>query len=53
VPGRTSPTQRTLFKNNAGQGIADVAIGTLVYQKARERGLGIELPLGLWKRREQ
>jgi ornithine cyclodeaminase/alanine dehydrogenase-like protein (mu-crystallin family) len=44
VPGRTSPEQITLFKNNAGQGIADVAIGGLVYQRARERDLGIEIP---------
>ena len=53
APGRTSPTQRTLFKNNAGQGIADVAIASRVYQQARERGLGLELPLGTWKRNLQ
>ena len=51
VLGRTSREQRTLFKNNAGQGIVDVAIASLVYQKARERGLGMELPGSVWKRR--
>jgi ornithine cyclodeaminase len=51
VAGRTSPTQRTLFKNNAGQGIADVAIAARVYARARERGLGLEVPLGLWQTR--
>ncbi len=51
APGRTSAEQRTLFKNNAGQGIADVAIASRVYARARERGLGLELPLGIWKTR--
>src|SRR5215207_7042566 len=51
VPGRTSAEQITFFKNNAGQGIADVAIASLVYRRARERGLGLELPLGLWASR--
>jgi alanine dehydrogenase len=49
VPGRTRPDQITMFKNNAGQGIADVAIGAAVYRRARERGLGQELPYGLWQ----
>jgi ornithine cyclodeaminase/alanine dehydrogenase-like protein (mu-crystallin family) len=43
VPGRTSHDQITLYKNNAGQGIADVAIGGLVYRRARERDLGIDI----------
>jgi alanine dehydrogenase len=43
--GRTSAEQITVYKNNAGQGIADVAIGALVVTKARERGLGLELPI--------
>ena len=53
MPGRTSPDQLTLYKNNAGQGIADVAIAARVYARARERGLGFELPLGLWASRAQ
>src|SRR5712692_5282590 len=43
-----SDRQLTLFKNNAGQGMADVATAARVYQRARERGLGMELPIGVW-----
>lgn len=42
IPGRTNPRQNTLFKNNAGQGVADVAVASLVYTKARQNGIGIE-----------
>jgi len=42
IPGRTGANQITLFKNNAGQGIADVAIASKVFALARSRGLGIE-----------
>ena len=45
-PGRTRPEQITLFKNNAGQGVADVALGALVLKKAEEKGLGELLQLG-------
>ncbi len=38
--GRTDPEQITLFKNNAGQGVADVALGALVLKKAEEGGAG-------------
>lgn len=44
-PGRTNANQITLFKNTGGVGISDVAIGGKLYQLARERGLGIELPI--------
>ena len=42
--GRTSDTEVTLFKSN---GIAswDLAVAMLVYAKAKEKGLGRELPL--------
>jgi ornithine cyclodeaminase/alanine dehydrogenase-like protein (mu-crystallin family) len=43
--GRTSDRQITLFKNNAGQGIADVALGALAFKKILERGAGQELPI--------
>ncbi|HWP56983.1 MAG TPA: ornithine cyclodeaminase family protein [Candidatus Acidoferrales bacterium] len=43
--GRTRPDQITLFKNNAGQGVADVALGAAVLKKATEKGLGQVLPL--------
>jgi len=42
IAGRTRADEITLFKNNAGQGIADVAIATLVFKLARQKGLGIE-----------
>jgi len=43
--GRTRREQITLFKNNAGQGVADVALGALVLKKALEKGLGQVLSL--------
>jgi ornithine cyclodeaminase/alanine dehydrogenase-like protein (mu-crystallin family) len=45
TPGRTKPEQITLFKNNAGQGVADVALGALVLRMAVEKGLGQALRL--------
>jgi len=42
IPGRAGAKQITLFKNNAGQGIADVAIASKVFTLARSQGLGIE-----------
>lgn len=44
-PGRTRADQITLFKNTGGVGISDVAIGGRLYQLAKERGLGLELPI--------
>jgi alanine dehydrogenase len=41
--GRTRPEQITLFKNNAGQGVADVALGALVLEKVKQRGGGQRL----------
>ncbi len=38
--GRTKAEQITLFKNNAGQGVADVALGALVLRKVVEQGSG-------------
>ncbi len=43
VAGRTGPQQITLFKNNAGQGVSDVALGAVLYRHAKEQGVGIEL----------
>lgn len=42
IPGRASSAQTTLFKNNAGQGVADVAVASLVYALARKNGIGTE-----------
>ena len=43
IPGRRSDDEITLFES---QGIAleDVAAGSLVYERARERGIGTPLP---------
>ena len=43
-PGRTDPRQRTLFVNNAGKGIQFAALGKVVYDRARELGIGRDLP---------
>jgi len=41
APGRNSEQQITLYKLQ-GLGIMDIAIGALAYERAKERGLGIE-----------
>lgn len=43
--GRSRPEQITLFKNNAGQGVADVALGALVLEKVKQRGGGQRLEI--------
>jgi len=44
APGRTSPDQVTLFKSN-GIAIEDVVVAGRVYELARGRGLGRQIPL--------
>ncbi len=44
VPGRTSPAQITFFINAGTQGLQFAACAGRVYQLAREKGLGRELP---------
>jgi ornithine cyclodeaminase/alanine dehydrogenase-like protein (mu-crystallin family) len=46
VSGRASPAEITVFKNNGGQGIAELAIADLILSKAREKGLGQEVTWG-------
>jgi alanine dehydrogenase len=43
APGRTRADQITLYKNNGGQGVADMALAALVARRARELGRGVEL----------
>jgi len=43
VPGRTDPKEITLFKQNSDQGVGFMALGRLVYDKARAAGLGTEI----------
>jgi ornithine cyclodeaminase/alanine dehydrogenase-like protein (mu-crystallin family) len=38
--GRTRAEQITFFKNNAGQGVADVALGAAVLEEVKKRKLG-------------
>ena len=42
VPGRTSDDQITLFKS-VGTGIQDIAIASVIHQRAREKGLGTDI----------
>ena len=44
TPGRTRPDQVSCFLNNIGLGYQFAAAGALVYKKAREQGLGHDLP---------
>jgi len=49
--GRKSEKEITLFKNNTGMGIQFAATARKVYEKARENGIGAELPLELFMTR--
>lgn len=44
VPGRTGPDQITLFKSN-GIAIEDIVVAGRIYEIARERGMGREVPM--------
>jgi len=43
--GRTKADQITFYKNNAGQGVADVALGALVLEKAKKKQVGQALEI--------
>jgi alanine dehydrogenase len=43
-PGRTSPDDITLYLNSGNQGLQFAAVGAAVYNRAKEMGLGRELP---------
>jgi alanine dehydrogenase len=51
--GRTSDDQVTCFYNVPGSGIQFAAVGLKVYELARERGLGRELPQDWFLERER
>ncbi len=42
ISGRTVRDQITLFKNNAGQGVADIAIASRIFALASAKGIGME-----------
>ena len=44
IPGRTSADDVTLYLNGGNQGLQFAAVGAVVYRKAKEMGLGRELP---------
>jgi ornithine cyclodeaminase/alanine dehydrogenase-like protein (mu-crystallin family) len=44
APGRQSDKEITCFANNVGSGLQFAAAGALVLKKAREKGVGRELP---------
>jgi ornithine cyclodeaminase/alanine dehydrogenase-like protein (mu-crystallin family) len=43
TPGRHNRDEITVFKNNGGMGIADVAVAAAAYRAAAEKGLGRDL----------
>jgi ornithine cyclodeaminase/alanine dehydrogenase-like protein (mu-crystallin family) len=45
VRGRTSPDQVTVFNNNTGAGTQFAAVGAAVLKRAKDLGLGRELPV--------
>ncbi|HEX2385580.1 MAG TPA: ornithine cyclodeaminase family protein [Candidatus Binatia bacterium] len=49
--GRKDDREITLFKNNTGMGIQFAATARLVYEKAKQKGIGVELPLELFMTR--
>lgn len=50
--GRTSEAEITVHYNNIGMGIQFAAIGAVIYQKARQLGIGTELPTELFVTRQ-
>jgi len=49
--GRKDDDEITLFKNNTGMGIQFAATARKMYDKAKEKGIGTELPLDLFMTR--
>ena len=45
--GRTKAEQITFYKNNAGQGVADVALGAAVLEKIKAKNTGQKLAIGV------
>lgn len=43
IPGRGSSSDITVFKNNGGQGVAELAIADLILTRARQQKLGVEI----------
>jgi len=43
-PGRTAPSDITVYINSGNQGLQFAAVGSVVYNKAKAAGMGRELP---------
>ena len=43
APGRKSPEEITVFKQNSDQGVGFMALAKLAHDKAKAAGLGIEI----------
>ena len=52
-PSRSSDRQITVHYNNVGLGIQFAAVGAIVHQRARERGIGTEIPAELFISRKK
>ena len=48
APGRGSRDDITLYLVSGNQGLQFAAVGKVVYDKAREQGLGHEIPTGMF-----
>ena len=44
IPGRESDTESIYFDNNSA-GLQFAAVGRVVYEAAKEQGLGMEIPM--------
>jgi len=52
VEGRRSDTETTCFVNNIGLGFQFAVVGSVVYRRAKERGIGRELPTEWFTQKE-
>jgi ornithine cyclodeaminase/alanine dehydrogenase-like protein (mu-crystallin family) len=43
MPGRTNPSQITVFKQNSDQGVGFMALARLAYERAKAHGLGVNM----------
>jgi alanine dehydrogenase len=48
IPGRTNPEEITIF-DSTGVGVETVACAVMLYEKALEKGIGVELPITSYK----
>jgi alanine dehydrogenase len=44
LPGRQAPAETTCFNNNIGLGIQFAALGKVIFDDAKAKGLGRDIP---------